>query len=42
VEWPGGMQSVFDAMLFFNLDLDMMQFQCYNNLSWEDMFMVGH
>jgi hypothetical protein len=28
VEWPEGMQSIFDALLFFNLDVDMMQFQC--------------
>jgi hypothetical protein len=34
------MQGLFDAMLFFNLDLDMMQFQCWQNLSWETMFMV--
>jgi hypothetical protein len=38
VEWPAGMQALFDALLFFNLDVDMMQLQCWNDLDWEALF----
>jgi hypothetical protein len=40
IEWPESMQGLFDALLFFNLDVDMMQFQCWNSLSWETLFLV--